>query len=286
MTGASAGSIALTALGGAINRVDPGATAFVHRRSRMLAQYIASWRPGTSGKPAQAWLKTAHGAMARYASGAAYQNYADPTLTNWRKAYYGDSAPRLKKLKQQYDPKRFFDFPQALYPFPQPRPPTRLARRSFLARPALEDELGVAGDLRSPRAFRTAGHFGRGGVGKGNACTPDGRASSPEQPPRHALGWTSAQETVALGVCVLENRCRHGGSRSPPGPLRARRPRGHPRPPRRGPSHRRLRRRHRRRRRSRLVAAPARPEDGYAARSRSSGVDFGSDADAGRATSA
>ncbi|MCX4666050.1 FAD-binding oxidoreductase [Streptomyces sp. NBC_01381] len=114
VTGASAGSIALTALGGAINRVDPGATAFVHRRSRMLAQYIASWRPGTSGKPAQAWLKTAHGAMSRYASGAAYQNYADPTLTNWRKAYYGDAAPRLKKLKQQYDPKRFFDFPQAI----------------------------------------------------------------------------------------------------------------------------------------------------------------------------
>ncbi|MFE6164964.1 FAD-binding oxidoreductase [Streptomyces sp. NPDC056486] len=114
VTGASGGSIALTALGGAINRVDPTATAFVHRRSRMLAQYIASWRPGTSGKPAQAWLKTAHGAMARYASGAAYQNYADPTLSNWREAYYGSAAGRLKKLKKQYDPNRFFDFAQAL----------------------------------------------------------------------------------------------------------------------------------------------------------------------------
>ncbi|MGW6267978.1 FAD-binding oxidoreductase [Streptomyces sp. NPDC055060] len=114
VTGASAGSIALTALGGAINRVDPTATAFVHRRSRMLAQYIASWRPGTSGKAAQAWLKTAHGAMARHASGAAYQNYADPTLTNWREAYYGSAAGRLKKVKQQYDPKRVFDFAQAL----------------------------------------------------------------------------------------------------------------------------------------------------------------------------
>lgn len=114
VTGASAGSIALTALGGAINRVDPTATAFVHRRSRMLAQYIAAWRPGTSGKPAQAWLKTAHGAMGRYASGAAYQNYADPTLKNWRAAYYGPAAPRLKELKKQYDPKRFFDFAQAL----------------------------------------------------------------------------------------------------------------------------------------------------------------------------
>ncbi|UFQ16620.1 MULTISPECIES: FAD-binding oxidoreductase [Streptomyces] len=114
VTGASAGSIALTALGGAINRVDPTATAFVHRRSRMLAQYIASWRAGTSGAPARAWLKKAHGAMGRYASGAAYQNYTDATLTNWREAYYGDAAPRLKKLKKQYDPNRFFDFPQAL----------------------------------------------------------------------------------------------------------------------------------------------------------------------------
>ncbi|MGW6061949.1 FAD-binding oxidoreductase [Streptomyces sp. NPDC055189] len=114
VTGASGGSIALTALGGAINRVDPTATAFVHRRSRMLAQYIASWRPGTSGKPARAWLKTAHDAMSRYASGAAYQNYADPTLTNWREAYYGSAASRLKSLKKQYDPKRFFDYAQAI----------------------------------------------------------------------------------------------------------------------------------------------------------------------------
>lgn len=114
VTGASAGSIALTALGGAINRVDPTATAFVHRRSRMLAQYIAAWRPGTSGKAAEAWLKTAHGAMGRYASGAAYQNYADPTLSNWREAYYGEAAGRLKQLKKRYDPDRFFDFPQAL----------------------------------------------------------------------------------------------------------------------------------------------------------------------------
>ncbi|MFD5631414.1 FAD-binding oxidoreductase [Streptomyces sp. NPDC127072] len=108
------GSIALTALGGAVNRVSPTATAFVHRRSRMLAQYIASWQAGTSGTTAESWLTTAHKAMAPHASGAAYQNYTDPTLTNWRKAYYGDAAPRLTALKRVYDPKRVFTFPQAL----------------------------------------------------------------------------------------------------------------------------------------------------------------------------
>lgn len=108
------GSIALTALGGAVNRVSPTATAFVHRRSRMLAQYIASWRAGTTGTAAQSWLTGAHDAMKPYASGAAYQNYADPTLKDWRKAYYGDAVTRLTKVKKQYDPQGFFSYPQSL----------------------------------------------------------------------------------------------------------------------------------------------------------------------------
>ncbi|MCI3271998.1 FAD-binding oxidoreductase [Streptomyces cylindrosporus] len=109
-----AGSIALTALGGAVNRVSPTATAFVHRRSRMLAQYIVSWHAGSAGTTAQSWLTKAHDAMKPYASGAAYQNYTDPTLTNWRKAYYGDAAARLATVKKQYDPNRFFIYPQSL----------------------------------------------------------------------------------------------------------------------------------------------------------------------------
>ncbi|MER7900711.1 FAD-binding oxidoreductase [Streptomyces sp. NPDC096046] len=109
-----AGSVAFTALGGAVNRVSPTATAFVHRRSRMLAQYLASWRTGTSGTTARSWLTSTHASMRSYASGAAYQNYTDPTLTNWRSAYYGDAAGRLTQLKRQYDPKGFFTFPQAL----------------------------------------------------------------------------------------------------------------------------------------------------------------------------
>ncbi|MFI6053979.1 FAD-binding oxidoreductase [Streptomyces violascens] len=108
------GTIVLTALGGAVNRVAPDATAFVHRTSRVLAQYIASWQAGALGATQQSWLTRTHGAMRPYASGAAYQNYPDPQLTDWRTAYYGAAAPRLAQLKKQYDPTRLFDFPQAL----------------------------------------------------------------------------------------------------------------------------------------------------------------------------
>ncbi|WP_107501520.1 FAD-binding oxidoreductase, partial [Streptomyces viridosporus] len=108
------GSIAFTALGGAVNRVAPTATAFVHRRSRMLVQYLASWSAGASGSAAESWLTSTHRAMRPHASGAAYQNYPDPALTDWRRAYYGDAAPRLARLKERYDPDRVFTHPQSL----------------------------------------------------------------------------------------------------------------------------------------------------------------------------
>lgn len=108
------GSVALTALGGAINRIDPQSTAFVHRGSRMLAQYIGAWRTGTAGTAQQKWLKNTHAALRPYASGAAYQNYADPALTDWRTAYYGSALARLGEVKKQYDPEGFFTYPQSL----------------------------------------------------------------------------------------------------------------------------------------------------------------------------
>ncbi|WP_171171124.1 FAD-binding oxidoreductase [Streptomyces sp. I05A-00742] len=112
--GGGGGSIQLTALGGAVNRVKPLDTAFVHRRSRFLAQYLTSWGTAASGGPQVAWLDGLHAAMRRHASGAAYQNYADAGLKDWRRAYYGDASDRLTKLKRQYDPQRVFSFPQAL----------------------------------------------------------------------------------------------------------------------------------------------------------------------------
>ncbi|MFI0983443.1 FAD-binding oxidoreductase [Streptomyces sp. NPDC021093] len=112
--GGGGGTVALTPLGGAINRVAPEATAFVHRNMRVLAQYTASWRPGTPGTAQQKWLTATHDSLRRHASGSAYQNYPDATLPDWRRAYYGTAADRLAELKSRYDPTRLFDFPQAL----------------------------------------------------------------------------------------------------------------------------------------------------------------------------
>ena len=111
------GGIAFDAMGGAVNRVAPGATAYVHRNALFQAQYTTGWTPGapSAGVANQrAWQRAFWRSMRPYASGQAYQNYIDPDLTNWRQAYYGANYARLTRVKAAYDPDRVFNFPQAI----------------------------------------------------------------------------------------------------------------------------------------------------------------------------
>jgi FAD/FMN-containing dehydrogenase len=111
------GGVAFDALGGAVNRVAPAATAFVHRNALFLAQYTTDWDYGAASPGVErqhAWLRSFWSSMRPYASGQAYQNYADPDLANWRQAYYGANYARLAQVKRAYDPARLFTFAQAV----------------------------------------------------------------------------------------------------------------------------------------------------------------------------
>ena len=113
----ASGGIAFDALGGAVNRVAPGATAFVHRNALFQAQYTTTWPAGSAAAAVgrqHAWQQSFWQSMRPYASGQAYQNYIDPALTNWRQAYYGANYTRLTQVKAKYDPDRVFTFPQAV----------------------------------------------------------------------------------------------------------------------------------------------------------------------------
>jgi FAD/FMN-containing dehydrogenase len=113
------GEVLFDAFGGAINQVSPSATAFVHRDSLFLAQYLTRWKEGGSAVGAarqHAWLRSLYAALHPYASGQAYQNYADPDLANWQQAYYGANYTRLSQVKAAYDPHQVFRFPQGITP--------------------------------------------------------------------------------------------------------------------------------------------------------------------------
>ena len=111
------GGIGSDAYGGAINRVRADATAFVHRNAQFSTQYSADGTVGDSGAVIaanQTWLAETWQAMRPYASGASYQNYIDPDLTDWPQAYYGANLARLQQVKAAYDPENLFQFAQSI----------------------------------------------------------------------------------------------------------------------------------------------------------------------------
>jgi FAD/FMN-containing dehydrogenase len=111
------GAAHFDAYGGAVNRVASDATAFVHRNALCSAQYSGSFDPGASADHLaanRAWLDAMWTALRPAASGFAYQNYIDPSLTDWRTAYYGANYDRLVAVQRRYDPHHRFEFAQAV----------------------------------------------------------------------------------------------------------------------------------------------------------------------------
>ena len=111
------GGAQFDAYGGAINRVGPADTAFVHRRALASVQRTSSF--GAGDPPAtiergRRWLGEYTAALRPYVSGESYQNYVDPDLADWATAYYGDNLARLRAVRTAADPDRLFSFPQAL----------------------------------------------------------------------------------------------------------------------------------------------------------------------------
>ena len=107
----------LFAHGGAINRVEPDATAYAHRSALFAIRYTAFWSldaPADTAAANLGWVRDTHAAMQPYVSSGAVTNYADPELEEWATAYYGPHLKRLVAVKQHYDPDNFFRYSQSI----------------------------------------------------------------------------------------------------------------------------------------------------------------------------
>jgi hypothetical protein len=111
------GGVAFDSGGGAIDQVAPDATAYVHRNALASIQYSATWSsgaPSSVGTGVTTWLDQTSQALAPAVDGQAYQNYIDPTLADWPRAYYGSNLARLVSAKRAYDPDDLFHFAQSI----------------------------------------------------------------------------------------------------------------------------------------------------------------------------
>jgi hypothetical protein len=62
----------------------------------------------------KASLESIRSTLHEYGTGQAYQNYADASLPNPQRAYYGTNLPRLVEIKNRYDPANVFKQPQGI----------------------------------------------------------------------------------------------------------------------------------------------------------------------------
>lgn len=93
--------------GGAIARVAPQATAFVHRRARFILKHTA-WAMrragGESRRDARRWADRSWALSHPWGSGLIYPNYPEPGRSPLHPAYHGTNLARLRGIVERYDP--------------------------------------------------------------------------------------------------------------------------------------------------------------------------------------
>jgi FAD/FMN-containing dehydrogenase len=107
----------LRVLGGAMARVPVEATAFAHRKARIMAN-LAAFYTGPEDRPVrEAWLADFAAALSQEGTSGAYVNFlGDESIERVRQAYPGSTWERLAAIKRRYDPTNLFRLNQNIPP--------------------------------------------------------------------------------------------------------------------------------------------------------------------------
>jgi FAD/FMN-containing dehydrogenase len=96
-------------LGGAVNRVAAGATAYPHRDVEYIVNVHTRWREAGEDAKCIAWARSLFDALTPHATGGVYVNFMPEDETQRVAAgAYGPNYARLAKLKAKYDPDNLF----------------------------------------------------------------------------------------------------------------------------------------------------------------------------------
>jgi len=118
--GAEVGSefsqIEVLALGGAIRRVAPDATAFPHRAATWLVNLPATWEDAASDSEEIAWARRSFADIEPHLTGGKYVNFMGEDEATDSAGAYGATLRRLRDLKRAYDPENVFRLNQNVAP--------------------------------------------------------------------------------------------------------------------------------------------------------------------------
>ena len=104
-------------LGGAVNRVAVGATAYPHRDINFVMNVHTRWSSPSEDKVCVAWARALYDAAAPFATGGVYVNFMpDDEAQRVRSGAYGPNYDRLAKIKAKYDPNNLFRTNQNVAP--------------------------------------------------------------------------------------------------------------------------------------------------------------------------
>jgi hypothetical protein len=106
----------LRVLGGAMARVPEDATAYAHRRRRIMINVAALYETVAEAPVHEQWVKGFASTLQR-GDGGAYVNFlAADGPSRMREAYPGGTWDRLVRIKRRYDPQNLFHRNQNIPP--------------------------------------------------------------------------------------------------------------------------------------------------------------------------
>jgi FAD/FMN-containing dehydrogenase len=102
-------------MGGAVARVDDGATSFAERSMPFVLNAVTGWHDSEAGPAHREWARAVITAASEASTGRAYVNFlGDPDAA--RTSYGEDTYDRLVALKNRYDPTNVFRLNQNIPP--------------------------------------------------------------------------------------------------------------------------------------------------------------------------
>ncbi|MTW09741.1 FAD-binding protein [Pseudoduganella eburnea] len=110
--------VSMEPYGGAINKVAPHETAFVHRNAYFDIFTDSFWMQDSEKAEAFRWLKDYYESpdMKGLWSNRYYQNYVNAEYKDWQHGYFGENYDELQQVKAQWDPDNRFRYPQSIEP--------------------------------------------------------------------------------------------------------------------------------------------------------------------------